>query len=282
MQTARTKSQSRSAVKSWKQAGESVAFVPTMGNLHEGHLELVDVARQHADRVVVSIFVNPTQFGEGEDIDNYPRTLDDDSTKLAEKGVDLLFAPGVSEIYPDDSSQATRVEVPKLTGILCGKFRPTHFIGVTTIVAKLFNIVQPDIAVFGEKDFQQLFLIRKMVQDLDFPVKVIGASTIRETDGLAMSSRNGCLKDVERKTASHLYKTLSEMAFILKKGDNDFRSLEENASKILENAGFTVDYVSIRRVRDLQTATSNDTVLVILAAARLGETRLIDNITVDI
>lgn len=282
MQTAKTKPQSRSAVKSWKQAGESVAFVPTMGNLHEGHLELVDVARQHADRVVVSIFVNPTQFGEGEDIDNYPRTLDDDSTKLAEKGVDLLFSPGVSEIYPDDSSQATQVEVPKLTGILCGEFRPTHFVGVTTIVAKLFNIVQPDIAVFGEKDFQQLFLIRTMAQDLDFPVTIIGAPTIRETDGLAMSSRNGNLNDVERKTAPHLYKTLSEMAFILKKGDNDFRSLEENASKILENAGFTVDYVSIRRVQDLQTATSNDTILVILAAARLGETRLIDNITVDI
>lgn len=282
MQTAKTKPQSRSAVKNWKQAGESVAFVPTMGNLHEGHLELVDVARQHADRVVVSIFVNPTQFGEGEDIDNYPRTLDDDSTKLAEKGVDLLFSPGVSEIYPDDSSQVTRVEVSKLTGILCGEFRPTHFVGVTTIVAKLFNIVQPDIAVFGEKDFQQLFLIRKMVQDLDFPVTIIGAPVIRETDGLAMSSRNGNLNDVERKTAPHLYKTLSEMAFILKKGDNDFRSLEENASKILENAGFTVDYVSIRRVQDLQTAASNDTVLVILAAARLGETRLIDNITVDI
>ncbi|NOY66927.1 MAG: pantoate--beta-alanine ligase [Gammaproteobacteria bacterium] len=282
MQTVKTRSQTKSTVQRWKQAGESVAFVPTMGNLHEGHLKLVDTARQHADKVVVSIFVNPAQFGKNEDIDSYPRELELDSKKLAERGVDLLFAPETNEIYADDTSQATWVEVPKLSSILCGEFRPVHFVGVTTIVAKLFNIVQPDVAIFGEKDFQQLFLIRKMVNDLDFPVKIIGMPTEREADGLAMSSRNSYLSAQERKQAPLLYQALNQLASEIKTSSDDYRKSEENAAKFIENAGFMVDYVSIRRVSDLQPASHQDHEIVILAAARLGKTRLIDNIAINI
>jgi len=281
MQTIKTKTQTRNTVQRWKQAGQIVAFVPTMGNLHDGHLKLIDIARQHADKVVASIFVNPTQFGENEDVDSYPRTLEVDSTRLAECGADLLFAPLVEEIYPSDTRTATWVEVPELSSILCGEFRPVHFVGVTTIVAKLFNIVQPDVAVFGEKDFQQLFLIKKMVQDLDFPIKVIAAPTIREADGLAMSSRNSYLGEHERKLAPLLHETLADVASALATSDN-FREMEENAVKILDNAGFIVDYVSIRRSGDLQLASENDRQLVILAAASLGKARLIDNIIINI
>jgi len=281
MQTVKTKSRTHATVQSWKQAGQIVAFVPTMGNLHEGHLRLIDTARQHADKVIASIFVNPTQFGKNEDIDNYPRTLESDSNKLAERGVDLLFAPAVDEIYPNDSALTTWVEVPELSSILCGEFRPTHFVGVTTVVAKLFNIAQPDVAVFGEKDFQQLFLIKKMVQDLDFPVKIIGAPTLRETDGLAMSSRNGYLSVEERKQAPILYKTLKQIETGIRESDN-FVELQQNAVKNLENAGLSPDYVSIRRSQDLHVANEQDQALVVLAAARLGKTRLIDNIIINI
>jgi len=282
MQTLKTKSQTSATVQRWKQSGESVAFVPTMGNLHEGHLKLVDTAKQYADKVVVSIFVNPMQFGKNEDIDTYPRTLDADSTQLAERGVDLLFSPSIDEIYPNNTQSATWVEVPALSNILCGEFRPEHFVGVTTVVAKLFNIVQPDVAVFGEKDFQQLFLIRKMVSDLDFPIKIIGAPTVRENDGLAMSSRNGYLSETERKQAPLLYQMLEKIYQRLKTSNANYREIEENTSKILENTGFSVDYVSIRRPEDLQPADNTDKELVILVAAKLGQTRLIDNISINI
>lgn len=266
----------------WKNEGESVAFVPTMGNLHEGHLKLVDVARQHASKVVVSIYVNPTQFGEGEDINNYPRTLERDSAMLAERGVDLLFAPDSEEMVVHDSEQATRVVIPGLSTILCGEFRPVHFVGVTSIVAKLFNIVQPDLAVFGEKDFQQLFLIRKMVADLDFPIKILGVPTVRESDGLAMSSRNGYLDAAQRKLARHLYRCLQNLSSMIEQGDKDYMELERNAVKYLKNNDIIADYVNIRRVEDLQPAAPEDMDLVILAAVRLGQARLIDNITLQL
>lgn len=281
MQIVKTKSQIHATIQAWKQSGKIIAFVPTMGNLHEGHLRLVDTAKQHADKVVISIFVNPTQFGQNEDVDNYPRTLEADSKQLAERGADLLFAPVNAEIYPGDTTSATWVEVPELSSILCGEFRPVHFVGVTTVVAKLFNIVQPDLAVFGEKDFQQLFLIRKMVQDLDFPVRIIGVPTVREADGLAMSSRNGYLSNIERKQAALLYKTLQYIEKGIKESDN-FVDLEKNAAKILGNAGLLPDYVSIRRSTDLQIANQQDTELVVLAAVRLGKSRLIDNIIINI
>jgi len=282
MQTVKTKQQALATVRRWRQEGDSIAFVPTMGNLHDGHLTLVDYAKQHADRVVVSVFINPMQFGESEDLDAYPRSMDQDSAKLAEKNVDLLFAPAVDEIYPSQVSNATWVEVPELSSILCGEFRPVHFVGVTTIVAKLFNIVQPDIAVFGQKDYQQLFLIRKMTSDLDFPVKILGVETVRESDGLAMSSRNSYLNDEQRKRAPILHETLVDIETMLKAGDRNILELEESAQKKLENAELGVDYVSIRRVVDLQPATDQDSELVILAAIRLGKIRLIDNITVNI
>jgi len=282
MQTVKTKSQTSATVQRWKLSGESVAFVPTMGNLHEGHLKLIDTAKQYADKVVVSIFVNPMQFGENEDINTYPRTLDADSAQLAERGVDLLFSPSTDEIYPDNTHSATRVEVPAFSSILCGEFRPEHFVGVTTVVAKLFNIVQPDVAVFGEKDFQQLFLIRKMVSDLDFPIKVIGMPTVRENDGLAMSSRNGYLSETERKQAPLLHQMLEKIHTRLEAKNANYREIEENASKILENTGFSVNYVSICRSNDLQPANIADKEIVILVAAKLGKTRLIDNISINI
>jgi pantoate--beta-alanine ligase len=282
MQTINQKSKIRATTQRWKSEGEIVAFVPTMGNLHEGHLQLVDMARQHASKVVVSIFVNPTQFAAGEDIDSYPRTLEHDSTLLAERGADLLFAPDADEIYDNKPTGQTRVEVPGLSTILCGESRPAHFVGVTTVVAKLFNIVQPDLAVFGEKDFQQLFLIRKMVKDLDFPINILGARTVREDSGLAMSSRNNYLNDAQRRRAAMLYQCLQQMAARIMDGERNYPKLEEHASKILENYGIVVDYVSIRRRLDLQVAAADDTELVILAAVRLDKARLIDNITVDL
>lgn len=282
MQTIKIKSKVRATTSRWKNEGESVAFVPTMGNLHEGHLKLVDVAKQHASKVVVSIYVNPGQFGPGEDIENYPRTLERDSAMLAERGVDLLFAPDTEEMQVHDTEHATRVLIPGLSSILCGASRPDHFVGVTTIVARLFNIVQPDLAVFGEKDFQQLFLIRKMVSDLDFPIKILGVPTVREDDGLAMSSRNGYLETRQREQAAAVHQSLQDAALRLREGDRAFSKIEENAVKFLKKHKIVAEYVSIRRVEDLQEASVEDLELVILAAVKLGKARLIDNIVVQL
>jgi len=282
MQTVKTKQKVQNTVKAWKQDGKTVALVATMGNLHEGHLKLVDYALQHADKVVVSIFVNPTQFGKNEDIDNYPRTLEHDSAQLAERKADLLFAPEVSEIYVANTGLETQVIVPELSDVLCGEFRPGHFVGVTTVVAKLFNIVLPDVAIFGKKDFQQLFLINKMVADLDFPVKVMGVETMREDDGLAMSSRNTYLTEEQRKLAPILYQTLTSVSKNLLDTKVNLREQEQYAAKILEKSGLLAEYVSIRRVTDLQPAGSDDRELVILAAVKCGKARLIDNITLNI
>lgn len=282
MQTIKTKTAVRSTVAHWKQQRERVAFVPTMGNLHDGHLKLVQVARQRADRVLVSVFVNPMQFGQNEDIEAYPRTLEQDSANLAEHETDVLFVPDVHEIYPQSTQGTTRVEVPGLSDILCGASRPGHFVGVTTVVAKLFNIVQPDLAVFGEKDFQQLRIIQQMVADLDMPIEVIGVPTVREDSGLAMSSRNNYLSAQEREQAAQIYKTLQKVEQMLLKENPDLKNIEENAVKILENAGLRPDYVSIRRKSDLREPVATDHELVVLAAAWLGRARLIDNLSVNI
>ncbi len=265
-------------VETWRSADERVAFVPTMGNLHAGHLSLVARARELADRVVVSIFVNPLQFGEDEDFDGYPRTPDDDERKLRDAGVDLLFAPTVDEIYPDGQRGATRVDVPGLSDVLCGAHRPGHFSGMATVVVKMLNIVQPDVAVFGEKDYQQLVIIRQMVADLCMPIDIEGGATVREPDGLALSSRNHYLTREERRHAPHLHATLETLAARILGGETDFVALESEGIAALRRHGFEPDYVAIRAASDLRPASPATLQLVILAAARLGKARLIDNV----
>jgi pantoate--beta-alanine ligase len=261
-------------------ASERVAFVPTMGNLHDGHLELVRRGRALAPRVVVSIFVNPLQFGPGEDLASYPRTLARDVELLATAGADLLFAPSADAMYPRPVPEQTRVEVPGLSDILCGASRPGHFVGVATVVCKLFNMVRPDLALFGEKDFQQLAVIRRMVDDLCIPVEVVGVPTVREPDGLAMSSRNGYLTAEERERAPALYRALQAVAQAVEAGGSDLAALERAAAARIDAAGLRTDYVSVRRARDLALPGDADEDLVVLAAAYLGRARLIDNLRV--
>ncbi|MBV8741623.1 MAG: pantoate--beta-alanine ligase, partial [Sinobacteraceae bacterium] len=241
----------REQVRKWRAAGLRIAFVPTMGNLHPGHVSLIEAARQHGERFVASIFVNPMQFGPNEDFAHYPRTPHEDERMLAAAGCSLMFMPEVSEIYPHGAERATRVDVPHLSRVLCGEFRPGHFEGVDTVVAKLFNIVQPDVAVFGEKDFQQLTVIRRMVQDLCMAVQIVGAPTVRDADGLAMSSRNQYLTEAQRRLAPQIFATLSAAARRLQGGDNDFASIERAGVQTLESAGFRPDYFAIRQAEDL-------------------------------
>lgn len=269
----------RTELNNWR-GGASVALVPTMGNLHEGHLTLVREARRRADRVVVSVFVNPLQFGAGEDFDAYPRTLEDDALKLVGEGVDMLFAPGVDVMYPRDDGHQTLVQVPGISDQFCGASRPGHFTGVATVVCKLFNLTQPDVAVFGSKDFQQLLVIRRMVEDLSMPISIHGVDTVREPDGLAMSSRNGYLTPEERELAPGLYRSLRGLAELLRAGDLPLATLERDAMAELAELGFAPEYLRVVCARDLEEPRSSDKDLVILAAARLGKTRLIDNLTV--
>ena len=271
----------RERVRAWRVAGERIAFVPTMGNLHAGHLSLVRAGRMHADRVVASIFVNPLQFGPSEDLDAYPRTLDADRRQLEASGCDLLFTPSVDEVYPRGQDSQTRVEVPGISDILCGASRPGHFVGVATVVCKLLNMVQPDVALFGEKDFQQLLVIRRLVEDLALPVEVVGVPTARESDGLAMSSRNGYLTPEERALAPALYRVLNATAEAMRAGEPIERA-ERAGLDALAAAGLRPDYLSVRRAEDLAPAGPEDRALVILAAAYLGRARLIDNLRVDL
>lgn len=270
----------RAQVKQWRSAGESIAFVPTMGNLHAGHLQLVSAAKAQADRVVVSIFVNPTQFGESEDFSTYPRTLDADIEKLQSLAVDIAFVPLNEEIYPDIAM--TEVCVSQISDNYCGAARPGHFNGVATVVSKLFNIVQPDYAFFGEKDFQQLAVIRAMVTDLNIPVEIISVPTFREADGLAMSSRNSRLTEQQRKQAAKLYQSLKLAKQAVLARQCTYAEIERQFMQLLIGQGFKPDYFSICRRQDLQAATVEDTQLIILLAARLGKVRLIDNIQLDI
>jgi len=278
MRTYETNTQLQCALRDFRQKGLSVAFVPTMGNLHEGHLDLVRRARTRCDIVVVSIFVNPLQFGPGEDLDAYPRTLAADKEKLFREGTHVLYAPGVEEIYPEGMAVHTQVSVPDLSETLCGSSRPGHFDGVTTIVSKLFNIVQPDVAVFGEKDFQQLSIIRKMVSDLCMPIEIVGVATARDEDGLAKSSRNGYLTRTQREIAPILHQTLLSCREAIACGFDNFLQLESHARMQLLQAGFEPDYFEIRDARSLRTVTEETEEIAILAAARLGKTRLIDNV----
>ena len=258
-----------------------IAFVPTMGNLHAGHVSLIRAARQSAEMVVVSVFVNPTQFTAGEDFERYPRTLQADS-KLIEELTDILFVPTVSEIYPNGANESTKVIVSGLSDILCGTFRPGHFGGVTSVVTRLFNAVQPTIAIFGKKDFQQLLIIKQMAKDLLMPIEIIGLETCREQDGLAMSSRNGYLKPAERSIAPHLYKNLLEIKEAILNGEKNYPVLKEKAMNALNKIGFTTDYISIRDRKDLSVPTTKTPIeeLIILGAAWLGSARLIDNLEV--
>jgi pantoate--beta-alanine ligase len=276
MQVVTTVTELRQNIQSWRQAGKTSAFVPTMGNLHDGHLRLVEAAKTHADRVVVSIFVNPTQFGDGEDFSSYPRTETEDLAKLRDVQADLVFLPEMAEIYLPGA--ATAVTVKGLSDMHCGAARPGHFSGVATVVCKLFNIVQPDAALFGEKDFQQLAVIRRMVADLNIPVEIIGVPTVREADGLAMSSRNGYLTAEQRGIAPALYRSLCKARDVLLGGVTDLRSLEQRQLRMLQFVGMQPEYFSICRSDNLQAATADDSELVILAAVRLGRARLIDNI----
>lgn len=269
----------RERVARWRRAGDTVGLVPTMGNLHDGHLGLVHTARRHADKVVVSVFVNPTQFGPGEDFDAYPRTLEADAEKLREADVEILFAPPVEAMYPLGANQ-TWVDVEALGDYLCGADRPGHFRGVATVVSKLFHIVQPDVAVFGEKDFQQLAILRRMTEELLLPIRIVGAPTAREADGLAMSSRNGYLTSEERARAPRLQRLLRDARQALEDGERDYRGLEARVAGALAEAGFQVDYVTVANALTLAPAQTGDRDLVIAAAARLGTPRLIDNLTV--
>src|SRR6185312_2049185 len=280
MDTVTTVTAVREHVRRWRSEGRRVAFVPTMGNLHAGHVSLIDAARSHGDRFVASIFVNPMQFGPNEDYAQYPRTPAQDVRMLTEAGCNLMFMPDVAAIYPNGSERATRVDVPSLSRILDGEFRPGHFEGVSTIVATLFHIVEPDVAVFGEKDFQQLTIIRRMVADLCMPVEIVGAPTVRDTDGLAMSSRNQYLTPAERQTAPIIYQTLQAAAKRLQAGDTEFSSIENTGVANLQKAGMKPDYFSIRRARDLGAPAPDTQHLVVLTAARLGKARLIDNIQI--
>lgn len=262
----------------WQIKGQSIAFVPTMGNLHQGHLSLVEAAKASADIVVVSIFVNPLQFGPDEDLDAYPRTLKADKEKLESLGVDVLFLPTVQDIYPRGLEQQTFVEVPGISYMICGASRPGHFRGVATIVCKLFNMVQPNKAFFGEKDYQQLQVIRAMVQDLSMNLEIHGVPTEREANGLAMSSRNGYLSTEQKQHAGILYATLQTFAKQVQEGRRDFGKLIKTHKETLIGSGFKPDYLEIRDAVNLLHPSYEDTELVILAAAFVGKTRLIDNI----
>ncbi len=280
MQTLRTIPAVRKAVENWRLCRERVALVPTMGNLHAGHLALVKRATQLAERVVVSIFVNPLQFNDRDDYRRYPRTFEEDRQHLAECGVTTIFVPAVENIYPQRLESITRIGVPGLADVLEGAHRPGHFSGVATIVAVLFNIVQPHIAVFGEKDYQQLLIIRRMVTDLAMPIEVEGVATVRDTDGLALSSRNSYLSKEERRKAPILFSALSRAAEAIREGQRNFQALEEEGSRTLENAGICPDYFCVRRAEDLAEPVESEDSFAILAAGFLGRARLIDNMLI--
>lgn len=283
MQTRSTVKALRNAVKTAKQEGKKISFVPTMGNLHEGHLQLVRRAKAVSDFVVVSIFVNPLQFGAGEDLDNYPRTLSADKQKLFAEGADLLFTPSTEEMYPNiNAAPPTVVSVPKISETLCGHKRPGHFAGVATVVSKLFNMVQPEIAIFGKKDFQQLLVIRKMVEDLCLPIEILGVTTARAEDGLALSSRNGHLNENERDIAPKLHRILLDYRDAIASGFDNYLDLQRYGTEDLRQAGFEPDYFSIRDAKTLEDITVDTEEAVIAIAANLGATRLIDNTTLAI
>jgi pantoate--beta-alanine ligase len=287
MQIIHTVTELRKALSNQVQAGQKIGFVPTMGNLHAGHIHLVDLAKENATCVVTSIFVNPLQFSPTEDLSTYPRTLEADYEKLRMAGCDIVFVPSVAEMYADfdgkNLNQSMTIMPPPIANVLCGATRLSHFAGVATVVMKLFNMVQPDVAVFGKKDFQQLFIIREMVRQFNLPIDIIAGETMREANGLALSSRNGYLSDAQRASANQLNSALQRIVVSIKQGNYNFEQLESAASNSLIQQGWEVDYISIRSATTLQTATTQENNLVVLGAAKIinktgGKTRLIDNI----
>lgn len=282
MQTVHTIAELRAIIAAQVKAGKRVGFAPTMGNLHEGHATLVREARKYTDFVVSSVFVNPTQFGAGEDFESYPRTLEADKQRLEAAGCDLLFAPSVAEMYPNNNNHWVKVLVTDITDRHCGASRPGHFDGVAVVVSKLFNIVKPHVALFGKKDFQQLAVIRRFTTALCFDIEIIGVETVREANGLAMSSRNGYLTAEEKESAALLYRTLCTTRDAIKAGNRDFTGLTAKANADLLVGGFTPDYFNICRSDNLQLADAGDTSFVILAAAKLGKARLIDNVDFEL
>ena len=282
MNTVKSVRELRAAIAQARSEGKQIGFVPTMGNLHAGHAALVAKAAQRADFVVASIFVNPLQFGPSEDLDKYPRTLVADQEKLFEAGCNLLFTPDVEEMYPHGLEGQTRVSVAGVSEGLCGASRPGHFEGVATVVTKLFNMVQPDLAVFGQKDFQQLAVIRTLVRDLNMPIQIIGEPTVRAEDGLALSSRNGYLNAEHRAAAPTLYRSLEQIASAIQAGERDYPRLIAQAQQLQSAAGFRPDYLEIRESNSLRPASAEDRQLVILVAAFIGSTRLIDNLALEL
>ena len=287
MQIIHTVADLRNALNTQASIGQKIGFVPTMGNLHAGHIHLVEIAKQHAKCVVASIFVNPLQFSPTEDLANYPRTLEADCEKLKAAGCDIVFVPTVAEVYADfddnNLNQSMTIDPPPIANVLCGATRLSHFAGVATVVMKLFNMVQPDVAVFGKKDFQQLFIINQMVKQFNLPIEIIAGETIREANGLALSSRNGYLTDAQRTAASKLNSALQGIVDSIKTGGNDYLTLETQAANLLTKQGWEVDYISIRSSATLQPASQTDKDLIVLGAAKIinktgGKTRLIDNI----
>lgn len=272
----------RAALNAERASAKRIGFVPTMGNLHDGHLALVQLAKSRCDIVVASIFVNPLQFGLNEDWDQYPRTFEADQAKLANIGCDFLFFPEEKEIYPNGMAEQTKVIVPAMTEVLCGASRPGHFDGVTTVVAKLFNIVQPDEAVFGLKDFQQIAVIRRMVQDLCIPVEIVAGDIVRESDGLAMSSRNSFITADERSKVSVLNRSLIWLADQIKNGEKDFYTLEHTAKRTIEESGFTLDYLQVCASDTLAPAGVDDLYLTVLGAMYTQAARLIDNVSINL
>lgn len=287
MQIIQTVSDLRKALKNQANIGQNIGFVPTMGNLHAGHIALVKTAKHHASCVVASIFINPLQFSPTEDLSTYPRTPEADYEKLKAAGCDIVFTPSVAEIYPDfdgkNLNQSMTIMPPPIANVLCGATRLSHFAGVATVVMKLFNMVKPDVAVFGKKDFQQLFIIKEMVRQFNLSIEIIAGETVREANGLALSSRNGYLNDAQRTSASQLNSALQGIVMQIKSGNKDFIQLEQQASALLNSQGWEVDYISIRSSTTLQPASLADKAIIVLGAAKItnktaGKTRLIDNI----
>lgn len=281
MKTVNSVVELRRICKQWRSKNETIGLVMTMGNLHEGHLALVAEAAKHTEHIVATIFVNPMQFDREEDLVAYPRTFEEDSALLLDAGVELLFAPAVEEIYPSDIKHATQVHVPGFVDRLEGQSRPGHFVGVATVVNKVFNMVRPDVSVFGQKDIQQLLMIQKMARDLNMPIDVIGLPTVREDDGLAMSSRNNYLTPEQRSIAPEFNGVLTRLVERIGSGGGDYRQLEIDAIEALEQAGFGRDYVEICKASDFEPAQEGDQDLIVVAAAWLGKARLIDNIRVS-
>lgn len=272
--------ETRNFCQSWRDKGETIAFVPTMGCLHQGHLSLVQKAQTSADHVVVSIFVNPLQFDDSNDLSNYPRTLEEDKLKLTQIGVDLVFAPEVSSFYPEGENAVKQVDLGQITAILEGAHRPGHFAGVATVVKRLFEIIQPNIAIFGEKDFQQLMVIQQLIAKFSLDIEIVGMPIFRERDGLAMSSRNRRLSEEQREIAPELYRQLELIKAEINAGANNFAVLEQLAIENLSKAGFEPEYVVVRETSTLLPPKNHEDSKVILAAAKLGDIRLIDNLRV--